>query len=403
MFWKNSKSNQSQATERSPLQNSNFPYLSLSDHYFDTACQTLRPQSVIDSEMEYYTQANACGGRASYPWARRVDARIEEVRKDFLKLLGLSGKEYLTFFGLNTTQGINTVLWAMPWQEFDTIITTDIEHNSVFLPVMKIAKHFGKKRIILERDTDGNVIYETKDLSRAVVILNTTSNIDGRELGNREELIKDVHSQGGIVILDACQTLGHHPQALSKTQADVILGSGHKMYGPSLGIGAIKRSLTEKLDPMTIGGGTVSGVSRDDYTLLNGDDLSHRLEPGLQNWAGIWAMKPTLEFLRNADWQQERDLSHTVHDILQQNQVTLLSQPESSVQTFYIPGLESSLVGDLLAKKNIMVRTGYFCCHYYLTEKHPLPHLVRLSLGQHTRQEDIEALREAMQGIGKLR
>jgi cysteine desulfurase/selenocysteine lyase len=268
---------------------------------------------------------------------------------------------------------------------------------------MKVSKHFGKERIILERDSEGNLLYEPKDLEKAVLILNTTSNIDGRELQNHSQVIADVQRHGGVVILDACQTLGHHPELLKGTKADVVLGSGHKMYGPSLGIGAIKKSLAERLDPMTIGGGTVSSVKEDEYTLLEGQDLSLRLEPGLQQWAGIWAMKPTFEFLNAMNTQQDQALAEQVHSILQEQQVTVLSKPTSSVQTFYEPKLESSLIGNLLAKKGIMVRTGYFCCHYYLTQKKPLPHLVRLSLGQHTQPQDVEALREALAGIMKLR
>ncbi len=398
MFWKSSN-------QKSPLPSSQteFSYLSLQDHYFDTACQTLRPQSVIDAECAYYTQNNACGGRSSYQWAKMVDQRISLVRRSFLDVLGLSTRDYVTFFGLNTTQSINTLLWALPWDEYDTIITSDIEHNSVFLPVMKVAQKLSKRRHILERDEQGALLYEKTQLTNAVIIINTTSNIDGRELLNREQLIQDAHAEGGVVILDACQTLGHNPQMLSKTQADAILGSGHKMYGPSLGIGAIRRSLAEKLDPLTIGGGTVSGVSEHRYTLLSGDDLPLRLEAGLQQWAGIWAMKETLEFLKQADWHQERAFATQVHKLLQKSGATVLSQPYSSVQTCYFPHLESSLVGDLLAKKNIMVRTGYFCCHYYLTEKHPLPHLVRISLGQHTQDSDIEALEKSLQTIQALR
>jgi hypothetical protein len=32
-----------------------FDYLEKDKFYFDTACQTLRPGQVIDSEVEYYT------------------------------------------------------------------------------------------------------------------------------------------------------------------------------------------------------------------------------------------------------------------------------------------------------------------------------------------------------------
>ncbi len=402
MFWNSQKSPQPMETGKSPLQNSDFGYLKSTDHYFDTACQTLRPQSVIDAEIEYYTEANACGGRSAYPWAQRVDQRVEEVRLGFLTLLNLSPKEYLAFFGLNTTHGIHQILWGLDWSQYDRIVTTDIEHNSVFLPVMKMAQVHDKERIILERNRSGDVIFEPNQLQKAVVILNTTSNIDGRVLGNREKFITEVHKHGGIVILDACQTMGHNPQELSGTQADVILMSGHKMYGPSLGIGIARRSLVESIDPLLVGGGTVSAVSRDGYQLLAGDNLAQRLEPGLQNWSAIWAMKETIDFLESADWERETRFANQVHDILQTSGGTVLSGRDSSVQTFYFPKLESSLVGNLLAKKGVMVRTGYFCCHYYLTEKNPTPHLVRLSVGQHTTEGDIQALREAMKGILKL-
>ncbi|MFH0770493.1 MAG: hypothetical protein V1926_03900, partial [Candidatus Peregrinibacteria bacterium] len=40
-----------------------FAYLDPSACYLDSACQTLRPQPVIDAEMAYYQQYGACGER----------------------------------------------------------------------------------------------------------------------------------------------------------------------------------------------------------------------------------------------------------------------------------------------------------------------------------------------------
>jgi len=125
-----------------------FAYLSQEDYYMDTACQSLRPKSVMDAEMEYYTKNNACGGRSTYKWAETVDQRIQDVRNGILDLLILSRKEYSTFFGLNTTSGINQILWGLNWDDYDQIVTSEIEHNSVFLPVMKIAQAKNKKRIM---------------------------------------------------------------------------------------------------------------------------------------------------------------------------------------------------------------------------------------------------------------
>jgi hypothetical protein len=47
---------------------------------------------------------------------------------------------------------------------------------------LKSSKKFNIPRIVLQRDDQGNLIYNINDLNDSIVILNTTSNIDGREL-----------------------------------------------------------------------------------------------------------------------------------------------------------------------------------------------------------------------------
>ena len=50
-----------------------FDYLPADSVYLDSACQTMRPQPVIDAVTAYYTEDNACGGRVRYDAGRRVD------------------------------------------------------------------------------------------------------------------------------------------------------------------------------------------------------------------------------------------------------------------------------------------------------------------------------------------
>lgn len=396
------KKDQKKESIDTKTRSSEFSYLSEEDYYFDTACQSLRPKSVIDSEMEYYTKNNACGGRSTYKWAETVDQRIQDVRNSILGFLILSKKEYSTFFGLNTTSGINQILWGLNWDDYDQIVTSEIEHNSVFLPVMKIAQAKNKKRIILKRQENGELIYTKKDFVKSVLVVNTTSNIDGRELLNLRKIIKNIHSVGGIVILDACQTMAHNPHSLSELNYDAMLFAGHKMYGPSLGIGVIKTTLLEKINPLYIGGGTVSDTTRDHYELMEKDRIFEKIEPGLQDWAAIWAMKSVINFYRKVDWNYERNLAKKLHHGLKNLDVNLISNEESAVQTFYFEKIDSHLVGKLLSQKNIMVRVGYFCCHYYLKEASPKPPLVRISLGLHNTEKDIDFVLATLQQIQQL-
>ena len=136
--------------------------------------------------------------------------------------------------------------------------------------------------------------------------------------------------------------------------------------------------------------------------LMEKDRIFEKIEPGLQNWAGIWAMKEVLDFYKSVDWSNENKLAQRLNKGLKNLDLNLLSSEESSVQTFYFEKIDSHLVGKLLAQKNIMVRIGYFCCHYYLKEASPKPPLIRISLGLHNTERDIDFVLDTLKQIQQL-
>ena len=106
----------------------------------DAACQTLRPEPVIDAMQTYFKEYNACGGRVKYEWGKRVDEEVENTRATVLKRIGKSASDYQVAFTLNTTYGLNLLLQQLPQQTYARILTSDIEHNSVFLSTTTAAK-----------------------------------------------------------------------------------------------------------------------------------------------------------------------------------------------------------------------------------------------------------------------
>ena len=275
-----------------------FEYLDPDAHYFDSACQTLRPQPVISAVQDYYQHYNACGGRVKYAWGEKVDGIVSGVRTQLLKLLDKSPKDYTAAFCLNTTAGINLLLQQLPEGRYKRVVTSDIEHNSVFLPAQVCARRFGLERLVLPRLADGSLDFRQEQLEQAIVVLNTTSNIDGRKLQNLGALVTAAHRSGGAVILDAAQTMGHEAELLRSVNPDAICGSAHKMYGPSLGFIVIRRSFLNELNCFLLGGGTVSDVRRDDFDLLDApDEAFARLEPGLQDFAGIAGLGAAIEWM----------------------------------------------------------------------------------------------------------
>ena len=112
-----------------------FGYLRDGDVYLDSACQSLRPQPVIDALNRYYTEHNSCGERVKYAWGRKTDELVEDTRAAILKYLKLKSKDYSVSFTLNTTYGINLLLQQFKEGIFKKVMTSDIEHNSPFLAI----------------------------------------------------------------------------------------------------------------------------------------------------------------------------------------------------------------------------------------------------------------------------
>ncbi len=367
-----------------------FSYLPENTYYFDSACQTLRPQQVIDAETAYYHTYNACGHRVKYRWGMQVDEKVDHARAELLKFMGKSPKEYVVAFTLNTTTGINLVMHQLPAADFDRIVTSTIEHNSVFLPSITWAREHGKQRLVLDREEDGSLVYKPEQLEKAVVILNTVSNIDGRMLKNAKELAKDTHEKGGIVLLDAAQHFAHGIESLKDVDFDAAFGSGHKLYAPSLGFIVIRRSLIERLHLVSLGGGTVNDVQRDTFEPITQHDEQYAvLELGLQNWAGIIGLGAALDWIRSYKPEGQEPRTHETGLSLQLFEhlrslkgVHIINDAPRSVTSFYADGIDAHRLALLLGEQGIMCRSGYFCCHYYLQHLRKLPPLFRVSMGR---------------------
>lgn len=378
---------------------SGFEYLKRQDVYFDGACQTLRPQSVIDSLVEYYQKHNSCGERVKYQWGKTTDQKVEQTRDQVLKLLKLKKRDYFVSFTLNTTYGINLLLSQFDFKTagIKTIVTSDIEHNSVFLATQSAAARTKLERLVLSREADGSLpISEIPDNS--LVVVNVMSNIDGRTLKNLKDVITHVHQKQGIIILDAAQAMAHNYQLLQETEANAICFSAHKMYGASLGVMVVRKTLLEKLNITFLGGGMVDDVEKNSYLLsAEHDDKIHTaFEAGLQAWGEIIALGAALFWLEKlpASAKERLESCETkLFDFLKsQPKIHCLNQEKSTTFSFYVEGIDSHLLAEALSDQNIMVRSGYFCVHYYLDHKMHFPPLIRVSLGYQTTESDINKL-----------
>lgn len=380
-----------------------FDYLAEKSVYLDSACQSLRPKCVVDELNKYYYTHNSCGERVKYPWGEQTDALVEDARRKTLKFLKLKDKDYFVSFTLNTTYGINLLLNEIKPEYVEKVVTSEIEHNSPFLATMAMSKRLGVSRVVLEREDDGALKIAGQDFKKAVVVVNCAANFDGRRLTNMAEVVKKVHKDGGIIIIDAAQAMGHYHEMLEKCEADAICYSAHKMYGPSLGVMVVRRDLVSKLAQQFIGGGMVDDVERDGYLLSaekNKDHVHTVFEAGLQAWGEICAYGKAVEWLDKRTKEDKKRLMNCTQELDEflrgKDKVRMVNHEANPTMSFYVEGFDSHLIGSALGKEGIMARTGYFCAHYYLDKVMKYPPLVRFSLSYATREEDIERVKKAL-------
>lgn len=387
-----------------------FDYLPKDKIYMDSACQSLRPQPVIDALNEYYTKFNSCGERVKYEWGRITDEKVNATRRKLLKYVKKSPRDYFVSFTLNTTYGINLLLSQINTEKvgIEVIVTSDIEHNSPFLSTMSCAKKNNLPRIVISRNDDGSLPIEIIP-EHALVVVNCASNIDGRLLKNIKDVVKKVHKTGGYIIIDAAQAMAHSVEILHGVEPDAICFSAHKLYAPSLGGIIIRKDFAKLIDTTFIGGGMVDDVEKESYLLSkeNPEHLYTQFESGLQAWGEIIALGAALDWLNGLKKQDHKVLEENytrLYNTLKEKQlIHVVNESPASTISCYVDkkelGIDSHLLGESLGEAGIMTRTGYFCVHYYLDHVKHYPPLIRFSLGYHNRPEDVDKVIEALKNI----
>ena len=383
-----------------------FSYMDEKSIYLDGACQSLRPEPVITALEEYYKEFNSCGERVKYRWGKITDEKVNATREKILDYLKLKKKDYFVSFTLNTTYGLNLILsqFDVKTGKIKQIVTSDIEHNSPFLSSISFAKKHNLKRKVISRNEDGSV--SIKDIpAHSLVVLNAASNIDGRTLKNIKEVVTHVHKTSGFIIIDAAQAMAHSKEVLEKTEADAICFSAHKMYAPSLGAIVMRKDFVKYIETSFIGGGMVDDVDLDSYLLSsdNKDHLYTKFESGLQAWGEIIALGKAIDWLESLPKSKKLEMQENeklLFDFLSSHEkFHLINKEPTSTFSFYVDGLDSHLLGEALAGEGIMVRTGYFCVHYYLDHKMHYPPLVRISLGYQNTKEQIEKVIKVLERV----
>ena len=336
--------------------------------YLDSASTSLTPKQVVEAMNEYYFKYNSNTGRGAYRIAIEASKKVEESREKIAKFINTKENEII--FTKNTTEAINTVANGLNFEKGDNICVSNIEHHSNLIPWLNL-KEKGVKVNIIEANSDG--IVEKTDIEESIndktklVAITHISNSIG-SIQDIEAIEKITHENNSLFLVDGAQSVGHVKIDLKKINADFMAFPGHKgLLGPvGTGFLYLKEDIANELKPSNLGGGTITDVEGECFTLEN---TPYRFEGGTQNISGIIGLGAAIDYVNKIKVSNiEKCCSHLTKKIWNElsniEGLTLYGNLKNthSIVSFNIDGISHYDVAKILDETgNICVRSGFHC------------------------------------------
>lgn len=340
--------------------------------YFDGPGGTQVPSSVAAAMSEYLLDHNA-NTHWAYPTSVETDAMLAASRQTLADYLGADADEIA--FGSNMTTLLFHISRAIgrTLSAGDEIIVTELDHHANIAPWQALERERGVVLRWLPLDTETGRheagAYQ-KLLSRKtkVVALGAASNILGT-VTDIQPMLRAAKAHGAMTIVDAVHFAPHTLVDAHALDADFVLCSAYKFYGPHIGVCYGKRATIEALDVPRL-------EPAPDYS-------PERLETGTQNHEGIIGAAAAVLFMESLapeslGSRRER-LAATFHafhergeELLNQmwsglseiHEVTLVGPkpgtPRTPTVSFHVAGFTSQQVAEFLAPRAVYVSNGDF-------------------------------------------
>ncbi len=385
--------------------------------YLDSTATALKPQSVIDSLVDYYSHYSANIFRGVYDISEKATAQYEDTRlvvKDFIS--ASSVKEII--FTRNATESINLFVNGIKdtLKTTDEIVITIAEHHSNFVPWQQLAKKKGLKFTVMTNDklqmtNQFQITNVKKYVTNKTKILAIThvSNVLGT-VNPIKDIIQEAKkiNPAIIILVDGAQAVPHTKIDVVDLDCDAYVFSSHKMLGPTgVGVLYVKEKLLETLSPYQYGGDMIRNVSIEETLFA---DLPHRFEAGTPHIAGVIALKHAIRYLEKIGLESIHhhgvELAQLCYDTLKEQfgeKIALIGpeKRESGIVAFTLSGIHAHDIAHLLNEDGIAVRAGHHCA-MPLHTKLGIGASVRASFYIYNGKDDVEKLIKSLQKVLRL-
>ncbi len=374
--------------------------------YLDHNATTPVDERVLARMVPFFTEQYGNASSKGHPFGWAAEEAVEQAREAVAGCLGAEVQEIV--FTSGATEAINAALKGVAGayaRKGRHLVTVQTEHKAV-LDTCRALERQGFAVTYLPVESNGLLDLNELDAAltdETILVAVMGANNETGVLQPIPEIAERVRARGILFMTDATQAVGKVPVSVSS--ADLLVCSGHKVYGPK-GVGALyvrRRHPRVRLLPLIDGGGQERG-----------------LRGGTLNVPGIVGMGAALE-IAYAERQTEAARLEALRDRfeaalldhlpdVQVNGQTAPRLPQTANVAFR--GVEAAKL--VLALRDLAVSTGSACTSGSGKPSHVLQAMglpdedalatIRFSLGRFTTADEIDyAIEHVVHAVERLR
>ena len=379
--------------------------------YLDNGATTQKPRIVVEAITDEYYSVNANVHRGVHYLSQQATELHEGSRETVRHYINARSTNEI-IFTRGTTEGINLLVSTFGeefMQEGDEVIISVMEHHSNIVPWQLLAARKGVAIKVVPMNDKGELLldeYEKLFTERTkIVSIMHVSNVLGT-INPIKEMIATAHKHGVPFMVDAAQSIPHMKVDVQDLDADFIVFSAHKVYGPT-GIGVVygKEEWLDRLPPYQGGGEMIKQVSFEKTTFA---DLPFKFEAGTPDYIGTTAFAKALDYVNGIGID---NIAAHEHFLLEYATAQMKEIPGMRIfgEAEHKGGVISFLVGDihhfdmgtLLDRLGIAVRTGHHCAQP-LMQRLGVEGTIRASFAMYNTREEVDVLVEGIKRVSQM-
>ncbi|KAK6790325.1 hypothetical protein RDI58_014125 [Solanum bulbocastanum] len=344
--------------------------------YLDNAATSQKPTAVIKALQNYYEAYNSNVHRGIHYLSAKATDEYESARQKVANFIHAAEAREI-IFTRNATEAINLVAYSWGLSNLkpgDEIITTIAEHHSAIVPWQIVAQKTGAvlRFVNLTEDEVPDVGQLRDFLSRStkLLVMHHVSNMLASVLP-MDEVISWAHDVGAKVLVDACQSVPHMVVDVKNLDTDFLVGSSHKMCGPT-GIGFLygKSEILSGMPPFLGGGEMIADVYLDHSTYAEPPSRFEAGTPAIGEAIGLGA---AIDYLSEIGMQQihdyEMELGNYLYDRLSSVSDIRIYGPAPSrtvkraaLCSFNVKDVHPTDIATFLDQQHgVAIRSGHHC------------------------------------------